>query len=214
MISIFGKTKDLIVQLDNFIDHTAQSCMHFKEGVRLYLEKRMDDFDERMLIIQQTENEADNIRKSIEAQLYRQTLIPESRGDVLGILESMDNIIDRAKMNMLEFSIEKPVVPDKIKAGFIDLTVPVIFSVESLTIAVRAFFYNINTVKDHLHKVKFYEKEADILAEKLKREIFNMKIDLSRKMHLRSFVYHIDTLADLAEDVSDRLAIATIKRIV
>jgi hypothetical protein len=41
-----------------------------------------------------------------------------------------------------------------------------------------------------------------------------MKIDLSKKMHLQSFVYNIDCLADIAEDVSERVAIATIKRIV
>jgi hypothetical protein len=39
-----------------------------------------------------------------------------------------------------------------------------------------------------------------------------MNIDLSWKVHMRYFAYHIETISDEAEDVCDRLAIATIKR--
>ena len=68
-------------------------------------------------------------------------------------------------------------------------------------------------VKDHLHKFYFYEKEADKIADLIKRKIFqNTELDLSQKMHLRYFVQHIDSIADEAEDVADRLSIYTIKR--
>jgi uncharacterized protein Yka (UPF0111/DUF47 family) len=60
-----------------------------------------------------------------------------------------------------------------------------------------------------------YEKEADALGTALKREIFaSDKLDLAQKLHLREFVEHIDTIADMAEDVADRLAIYAIKRTV
>ncbi len=150
----------------------------------------------------------------MEGQLYRETLIPESRGDVLGVLERMDSIIDRTKHTIQGFAIEQPVIPAKLKKSYLQLTEQVVLAVESLSYTVRAYFSDITAVKDHLHKVKFYESEADHIAETLKREIFGMKIDLSVKMHLKSFVDKIDILADYAESVSERIAIATIKRIV
>ena len=58
----------------------------------------------------------------------------------------------------------------------------------------------------------FYEKEADKVAINLKRHIFQLAIDLSQKMHLHYFAVHVDSLADAAETVADRLAIYTIKR--
>jgi len=214
MVSLFNKTKDLIVKIDSFIDLTAQSVLHFKTGMKYYLENREEDFEKRLETIREVENKADVLRKDIETQLYTQTLIPESRGDVLGILEAMDSIINRGKYTMFEFSIEKPVVPDELKEDLIELAENVVKCVESLVFASRAFFYEINAVKDHLHLVKFYEKEADNLSEKIKRHIFRMDLDLIRQMQLRYFTHHIDTLADKSEEVADRLSIATIKRIV
>ncbi len=87
-------------------------------------------------------------------------------------------------------------------------------AVESLVLACRAFFRNVEAVGDHMHKVMFYEKEADKVSTKLKRAIFASDLPLSRKAQLRNFVEHIDNLADRSEDVGDRLAIYTIKRTV
>ena len=214
MISLFKQTNELVMKIDNFLDLTAEANLHFVEGVKLYMEERFDDFEERLKQVSKTESKADSIRLDVESQLYTQTLIPESRGDVLGILESMDSIVDKFKSTMMEFSIECPDFPKDIKKNLIELTTPVSKSVENLVCAVRAYFYNITSVKDYLHQVKFFEGEADSLSEKILREIFKDEIDLSQKMHMRYFVYHIDTVADYAEDVANRLAIATIKRIV
>ena len=88
----------------------------------------------------------------------------------------------------------------------------VVHAAESIVLASRAFFRNIEAVGDHMHKVMFYEKEADKVSTKLKRAIFSTDLPLYRKAHLRNFVEHIDNVADRAEDVADRLAIYTIKR--
>jgi uncharacterized protein Yka (UPF0111/DUF47 family) len=85
-------------------------------------------------------------------------------------------------------------------------------AVESLVLAVRAFFKDIRTVNDHIHKVQFYEKEADVISEKLKRAIFSSQRDLSTKLHLGNFVTNLEKVSDYAEDVSDRLTIFVIKR--
>jgi len=214
MQPIFSKTKRLIMEIDRFMDLTSQAGLHFKEGVRLFIEQRYDEFEYRLQMIRDAEKKADSSRIDIEAHLYTETLIPESRGDVLGILESMDSIVDKAKSTMLNLSIERPVLPDKLKPIFLELTFRVVDTVEELVAASRAFFYELHAVKDHLHKVKFFEREADHLTEKIKRDVFSLKIDLSRKIQLSYFINHIDFLADQAEEVSNRLSIATIKRIV
>jgi uncharacterized protein Yka (UPF0111/DUF47 family) len=67
-------------------------------------------------------------------------------------------------------------------------------------------------VKDHIHKVNFYEAAADKIADRLKRRIFASDIELARKNQLRFFVKNVESLSDLSEDVSERLAIYTIKR--
>ena len=63
-----------------------------------------------------------------------------------------------------------------------------------------------------MHKVGFYESEADKMGHKLMGAVFSSDIDLSRKNQLRSVVLHIDNIADIAEDVSDKLAVFALKR--
>lgn len=214
MYSIFSATKDLVMKIDTFIDLVSESVLHFEEGLKLYLSGKEDEFNERLDIIRILEGRADNLRQDIEAQLYVQTLIPESRGDVLEILENMDDIIDFSKSLMFEFFIEKPEIPAELHERMKKLAETAVDSTQSLVQSTRSYFYDVNTVKDNIHKVKFFENESDHLAEKAKREVFQLDIDLSRKLHLKNFIVSIDSISDIAENISNRLSIAAMKRIV
>ncbi len=131
---------------------------------------------------------------------------------MLGLLENLDRVLSLYEGALWSFSIEQPDIPPEFRGDFVVLCDQSVSAVESIVLASRAFFRNIEAVHDHMHKVMFYEKEADKLGTKLKRAIFATELPLSRKAHLRNFVDHIDSLANRAEDVADRLAIYTIKR--
>ena len=212
MMKLFKKTIVLERQIDEFLDLVSESALHFKEGVKYYLSKRFEEFEERLQIVRELEHKADDLRREIESQLYEHTLIPESRGDVLAILENMDNVINRTKSTLLQFSVEQPMIPEKFNQDYIELTDSVVECAQAIVMATRSFFRDINAVRDHINKVIFYEEEADKIAEKLKRKVFRTDLRLSEKFHLRYFALHIDSLADDSEDVADRLAIYTIKR--
>ncbi len=212
MTILFKDTKMLITQVDDYLDAVSQGVEIFRLGVKNYLEREMEKFEDRRKTIGELENKADDLRRSIESQLYAHSLIPEHRGDVLGLLESMDNIIDTAKETITQFSIEKPDIPEEFNKDYLELAEISTQTCESLVLASRAFFRDVNTAKDHLHKVHFSEKEADKIADRLKRKIFALDLELCRKVHLRYFAQHVDKLADIAEEVADRLAIIVIKR--
>ena len=209
---LFKSTKMLETQIDEFLDAVSQGALVFKQGIKSYLENQKVSFEENMTTIRDLENKADTLRRRIENHLYTHSLIPEHRGDVLGLLESMDNVIDTAKGTLNYFSVETPDIHMELIKDFVELNDKATLAAESIVLAARAFFRDVNVVKDHLHKVYFYEKEADKIADRLKRDIFRLKIDLSSKMHLTDFVQHVDFLADRSEEVADRLSIYTIKR--
>lgn len=209
---LFKSTKILETQIDEFLDAVSQGALVFKQGIKSYLENQKVNFEENLISIRDLENRADTLRRRIESHLYTHSLIPEHRGDVLGLLENLDNVIDIAKGSLNYFSVETPDVHIELVKDFDELTDKAALAAESIVLATRAFFRDVNAVKDHLHKVYFYEKEADKIADRLKRQIFNLEIDLSSKMHLTNFVQHVDFLADRSEEVADRLSIYSIKR--
>jgi predicted phosphate transport protein (TIGR00153 family) len=214
-MTLFRRTKALEGQIDDFLDKLSQAALVFRRAVDIYLADGVTkEFEEKLSQVNELESQADKLRRDVETQLYAQTLIPESRGDVLGLIENLDSVLNLCEGGLWAFSIETPDIPAEFHPDYRTLTEQVVNTVESLVLASRAFFRNIEAVPDHMHKVMFYEKEADKVSTKLKRAIFATDLPLSHKAHLRNFVEHIDNLADKSEDVADRLAIYTIKRTV
>jgi predicted phosphate transport protein (TIGR00153 family) len=212
MAILFKTTRELELEIDEYLDSVSRGALVFNQGVKNYLENDKESFAARISLIMELENKADELRRTIENRLYTQTLIPEFRGDVLDLLENMDDVIDTMKETLEQFDIECPFIPDELNKDFLELTQMSIEASESVVLASRAFFRDIHAVKDHLHKVYFYEKEADRIGNDLKRKVFQMDLELSKKFHLRYFALHIQNVSDKAEAVADRLAIYTIKR--
>jgi len=199
-------------KMDAFLDHTSESGMLFYEAVKNYFHGTNAEFEACVEKVNALEHSADTLRREIENQLYTKTLIPESRGDVLALLENTDNVINQIKGTVADFEIERPEIPREFAEAMLKLAGFSGQAVDKMVKSIRAFIRNPQGVKDWLHKVYFYEKEADATAENLKREIFQSDIQLSLKNHIRYFLRQIDSVADRAEDVADRLAIYTIKR--
>ena len=139
-------------------------------------------------------------------------LIPDSRGDVLGLIETADEVFSLMKTSLWAFSIEAPTIDEELIPGYRRLTNMVAKAVDELATGARVFFQSPHLVSSHVAKVNLYEKEADKLSTDLKKQIFSSKRDLALKLHLREFVDRIDSIADHAEDVADRLTIYAIKR--
>ena len=210
---LFMKTRFLENQIDEFLDCINEASLIFQHAVKIYLEDGYsEDFEASTNQVNAVETNGDKLRRNIEAQLYEQTLIPDLRGDVLKLLEDLDNLINIMQANCYRFAIEKPEIPTEYHKGFFRLTETVISSVDSVVMAARAFFRNIEAVRDHNSKVLFYETEADKISTKLKIQIFSSDLPKVEKVHLRYFTERIDELANEAEDIADSLAIHTIKR--
>jgi hypothetical protein len=213
-LSLFGRTKQLELQIDSFFDKVSEAAVVFRLGVRVYLkEGYTEEFVTRLDRVVELESEADVLRRDIEKHLYSNTLIPDSRGDVLGLIETMDQLLSEFEDTLWAFSIEKPMIPEEFGSGYRKLTNMVIKSVDELALSGRAFFRSPHDVPAYNHKVILYEKEADKISLNLKTAIFDSSLDLSFKLQLREFADRIDGIADLAEDVADRLAIYAIKRL-
>lgn len=212
MALLLKTTRFIEAQIDTFLDVVSDSATAFQLAIQDYLAGRTQQFEERLAAIREYEHRADDLRVSIERFLYERTLIPENRGDVLALLENTDDVIDNIKDSLLQFSIETPQIPAELHDLWLQTTQASVAAVEQLVFAVRSFFRDLSAVNNYIHKVYFFEREADLMGEKLRRQIFALDIDLAMKSQLRYFAIHIEKISDAAQDTCDRLAIFTIKR--
>ncbi|MFA4920525.1 MAG: DUF47 family protein [Candidatus Neomarinimicrobiota bacterium] len=213
MKPLFGRTKTLEQKSADFLDVTIEASQVLLTGISHYLNGATEQFEDDLKQITVLENRGDNLRREIENQLYTETLIPESRGDVLALLENIDNITNQCKQILMELSVEIPVITPEFHDGYLHLAEKSVKAVEEVVSSTRSFLNFPLMIEHSLNKVYFWESEADRLSETLKRKVFRTTgLELSHKFHLRYFALHIELLADKAEDVADRLAIYSIKR--
>jgi len=206
--------QELQNDINKYLEVVNNSNMVFKRSCKNYLKDNIESFEDSLDEINKLENSADDFQKDIKYKLYKYMLIPEARGDVLALLENIDNIVDHIKKLLVQFSIERPTIPDSLNEDVSELVDMVSDSVDVLIKCIRAYFKNISMVNEYANKVHFYEHEADKIEESVKRKVFedsNLEY-FSQKTHLRYFVEQITEISDRAETISERASVAAIKR--
>lgn len=211
---LFNRAKLVEANIEKYLENILKAGLIFEQALKDYFDGNTENFENRKEEISKLESESDNIRRDIKHTLYKELLIPESRGDVLGLLEALDDVIDTAQGVLVRFSIEKPIVWDELKNDFLELSSVAVKSVEEIVGASRAFFRETTKVPDYLIKVHYYEHEADKIEVKIMKKAFDGDFieKFSEKVHMRYFAERISLLADEAETVADKLDIYTIKR--
>jgi hypothetical protein len=200
-------------QVGDFLDQVSLSGLIFRQGCEYYLSGKEDDFERKLQEIADCEHIGDDLRRSINEHLYTKTLIPESRGDVMALLENMDSLLDRFKGTLWRFKIEHPDICEDFHDDFNQLINTVIEANDAIVTSCRAFFSDITNVSSYLHKVSYWESESDKISTRLQSAIFaKQDLRLSHRMQQRDFAHSLDKIADRAEDIADRLNIYVIKR--
>jgi predicted phosphate transport protein (TIGR00153 family) len=213
----FQKAKAIEGDIDKFLENISLAAMTFELGVGEYYHGKIEPFEAHCADIRRLEHESDSLRRNIKITLYRELLIPDARGDVLGLIETLDNVIDNTQKVILHFLIEKPIVWEWLTEDFLELTATAVKAIQELVSASRSFFRDISHVDEHLSRVHYWEHEADTIELRIKKKTFaeDSPIDeFSRKVHMRYFAEKISLLADEAESVAERLEVYTIKRTV
>lgn len=212
--TFFKKTREIDSKITEFFNNVSEGGLLFQRAVALYLDQGAnEDFSQKLKQVSAFETRNDQLRRDVESQLYEHTLLPDSRADVLELLEGVDRVINKYESSLYMYSIEKPVIPENYHIGFKELTQTVIDCTEALVASSRSFFAMNGEIENTLHKVMFFEKQADLQGTDLKRQIFdNPGLELAHKLQLKSFEAAIEDISDIAEDVADTLTVISVKR--
>lgn len=213
-LKLFGKAKEIEKNIEKFLTSIIDASTIFESSIELYLQGEIELFEKQLALIDSIEHEADMINREINYWLYTKMLIPESRSDILSLLESSDDTIDAVKSILTHISIEIPEIPEELHSKVLQLTKMSSKALVFLKYAIEAFFNNDSSIKEYIQKIQGYEVEGDAIEDEIKKIIFQSGIvsDLAKKTQLRDIMTQISLLADKAEDVADMLSIYSIKR--
>ncbi len=211
-MALWKKQKAIIHKIEEYFESLDECAARFKECMSSMIKQgKPEDYRENVRKVSELESKADDLRRAIEHELYERALIPESRGDILGLLESVDKIPNSFESVCYQTLQERILFPDQFKENFLKLIDKNISAYESLKEASIGFFYNRN-IQQHLQDIDTKESESDKIERELIESIFTSKLDKADRILLKELVVNIGNISDLALGSADRLTIAVIKR--
>ena len=209
---LWKKEKSIIDKIKTYLDQVDVCRDRFRLCIERLLFKPEDAENPAMLEeVHRSESKADDLRRNIELQLYERALIPESRGDVLGLLETMDVIPGMFQSLCYQFLLERIVFPEQFRERYLHLVDVNIKAYNLVRQAVLGLFYS-KDVKDLTDLVDAVESDSDHIERDLIRDIFSSKLDKADKILFKEIVINTGDISDRAEAVKDRLILAILKR--
>lgn len=207
----FGKKEEHIIEMfKKHLDLVDEGIKLLTELAETYMEgKCIEELTEK---VRAKEQEADLLRRDVETIMYKGAFLPNFRGDLLGIIESVDKVINKAETVADIFYIQKPSIPEDFKIEVIKQMGKVDQTYLALREAIKQMFENVEKVPELIKKVEVYEHEEDVVEKGLIKKIFESNIGLAEKMQLKDLILNIGDIADRAEDSSDRVEIVMLKR--
>ena len=171
-----------------------------------------DEVRERDELIHEAESRADDLRRQIEKMLYSRSLLPESRGDLLGLLENFDKMPNLAETITFIFDTQAIEIPREYRDS-VKLLISI--NIEAYRLVRRTvdkLFTDPDSVGEAVEPVDVKESESDILERELIIEIFASDLERAHKMQLREVIQRVGDLSDSAENTARRLEIISLKR--
>ena len=124
-LRLFQKTSDLENKVDSFFLKLAEAGVIYRLAVRNYLREGLSkEYTTHFEQVCNIETSADTLRSEIKLAIYSDMLIPDSRGDVLGLIETADEVFSLMKTSLWAFSIEAPTIDEELIPGYRRKTIP------------------------------------------------------------------------------------------
>jgi predicted phosphate transport protein (TIGR00153 family) len=144
--------------------------------------------------------------------MYSRALFPESRGDILGLIESMDRVPNCAESAVRMILNQHISLPPEICDQITELVSVCTKCVLTMLEGVSQLFNNFIDASITVGQIDKLESEADRIESDLTNRIFSSDMPDLQKILLRDLVDKIGGVADRSESVGDRIRIMVAKR--
>ncbi len=213
--SLFGARHEQIqTELDEYLDNLNAITLDMRKAILAYLGQNMEQFLHVFERINSLENRLDMLRRNIQEKIYGHRLLPDTRDDVLTLLETVDKIPNRIQAVTREMLLQHIRIPEHLHQNLDDLADRGVQIVQVLTRVAHAFLNRPHHVREGAKQLSQHEHAGDLIEQQALKLIFeDASLELAEKMQLYHFVDRLGSICDMAEDVGDRLMIWAIKRL-
>lgn len=214
MFRFFFKKQQLVQSLIyRYLDNLKTTKIHFADAMNACLDEGV--CDRFLFLIEQThkfESRADDIREEIKTLMYEKALIPESRGDIMGLLEAIDEIPRIFERLLYMIKTQKLVLPEFIIPDTKELIRLSLESCELMFKQVEQLLNKKEEIRTLVAEIDLNESHCDHIERFIITKLFDSNTDPFQKLQLKDLIDNMGEIADQADRVSKRVNIISMKR--
>ncbi len=209
---LFREERKIEQQLDKYGDLLRSCIESFKSGIEHYFEDCASaEFEHYVDRTHSIESDMDNLRREIAFGLYNKTLLPDSRGDILILLELADKMPNAMESILFSMQCEALSLPKEIMPDLRILSSRTYDILQLAASSFKAVFDDKPQVMRLAEKIDEDESFCDTLERRILKSVFSLDIDCGEKVLLKSFINELGDISDHAEHLSDNLVIMSVK---
>ena len=212
-MGLWRKRENVEQMLEQYFTLCDRCFASFETSLAAYRSEGVSDaFAASVAETHRIESEADDLRREIEMILYGKALLPESRGDLLGLLEAFDRLPNIAETIGFVLLHQRMEVPEALAERFHALVATNLRAYHAARKAVDSLMSNPKATLLSTKEVDMIESESDRIERGLVMQVFAMDTDNGTRLLLKELILLVGEISDRAEKVADRIGIIAIKR--
>ena len=205
MFHFWHSEKRLQERLEAYLGQVAEGLRRLQEIFPKCLDGTLAARSDLQNPVHPFESAADDMRRALEADLISGKLLPDSRAEMLALVEAIDRIPNGAEDIVDLFAVQGLSVPAQLHDDVRALLDTSLESATAMAETVRMLLQDVRRVPDLVAAVDQLESQVDRLERHLLHHLFRLDIELAHKLHLRDLVRNLAGIADKAENVADRV---------
>jgi uncharacterized protein len=210
---LFKKEQQLESLISQYLENLSRTQEHFVKAMDTCLDEGL--CGEFAFLIEQThkfESKADEIRDEINYLMYSRALIPESREDIMSLIEQVEVIPRIFELILHLIRTQKLKIPDIIMLDVKDLIRISVESCELMIKQIDLMLKNRQGIRALMSTIDHNESHCDHIERSLMLKVFEADMDLVHKLQLKELIIAMGEVSDQADRVSKRVNILTLKR--
>lgn len=208
-----NKQKEIQSQISEYCASVLECMDAFQKAVKEYCSQADRNAAKASFArVHKAESKADDIRRAIEVMMYSKSLFPESRGDIMGLLETMDRVPNQAESAIRMIWNQYVTIPEKHASEILNLVDVCCRAAYAMVESAETLFSNFTNAAVAVGKIDELESEADKIEAALIEQVFSSHVDSIATIVFRDFIKCVAQISDRAENVGDRIRIIVAKR--
>jgi predicted phosphate transport protein (TIGR00153 family) len=210
---LFKKERQLETLIYHYIENLGLIQKHFSKAMNICLkEGASDDFSFCMDQAHKFESRADDYRDEINELMYSRALIPESREDIMALLERVDEIPRSFEQILNMIRTQKIAFPEFLVLDIHELLRISMESCDMMAKQIDVLIKKKEGIRALMSTIDQNESHCDHIERRIITKLFDSDLEPFLKLQLKEMVIVMGEISDQAERVSKMVNIMTMKR--